>query len=512
MNPPVHQRLLNTLRQVSSRKVASGLLVAVLLVWGIALVSFTIDAAGGADSSGYLNNARLLLEGRIQDDSRMLPEIQENTFNIRGYAPLGFHIDPETHRLIPGYSFGFPLVLAPFQAIFGTAFGTRILLILIGLAGPIVTFLLARESNLSLEWAVFCAVTVATSTLFQIQAYFPMTDAFTLVVTCLVLLFLYRLDRDAWSGFLLGACLALGVLTRPANILLFVPVGLYMAAQPRCLRHSWKVILGGLPGAAFQIWVNLELYHKALTTSYGDFSGLFKAEYFFPTLLFFALNGLILVTPMALVGFLGSPTVIRSDRFRLLPLFAQAVSFIAFYAFYFHSSEVWWSLRFILPAFPAIIILGAHFWSRWLPRIRFPDTWSRVTQWTPIAFSIAAILIGHLYGKEKSIHSIYAWERGYREAAYWIDERTEETDVVVCMQVSGAFFYYLPNPIIRWDYMKPDVWASEIAPSLLQNRRVLAALYPFEQERNVLTTRIPGEWKLIKEIMHVSIYELVPPR
>jgi hypothetical protein len=512
MIPPVYQKLLNTLRQASPRKVATGLLVAVLLVWGVALVSFTIDAAGGADSSGYMNNARLLLEGRIQDDSRMLPEIQENTFNIRGYAPLGFHIDPETQRLIPGYWFGFPLVLAPFQAVFGAAFGTRLVLILIGLAGPIVTFLLARESNLSLEWAVFCGVTVATSTLFQIQAFFPMSDVLTLVIACLVLLFLYRMDRDTWSGYLLGVCLALGVLTRPANILFFVPVGLHLMVQPRRLRQSWKIILGGLPGAAFQSWVNLSLYDKILTTSYGDFSSLFKAEYFLPTLLFFMLNGLILVTPMALIGFLGSPTVIGSNRFRLLPLFAQAVSFICFYAFYFHSSEVWWTLRFILPVFPAVIILAAHFWSRLLPRIRNSDMWSHVTRWAPIGFAVAAIIVGQLFSNEKRIYSIHTWENGYREAAEWLGERTEETDVVLCMQVSGAFFYYLPNPIIRWDYLKPEVWESEVAPSLLQNRRVFAALFPFEVlDRDVFETRIPGDWKLIKEIMHVSIYELVPP-
>ena len=508
MNPPFVQSLLKTLRQTSPRNVAVGLLVFVLLLWGVALIRFSIDVAGGADSSGYMNNARLLLEGRVQDDSRTLPEIREDLFHFRGYAPLGFHIDPETKMLIPGYPFGFPLVLAPFHAAFGDAAGTRIVLLLIGLAGPILTLLLARESGLSLEWATLCAVTLATSALYQVQAYFPMTDTFTLVIACLVLLFLYRLDRGPWSGYLLGACLALGVLTRPANILLFVPVGLYLMAQPGRLRHSWKIILGGLPGAAFQIWVNLTLYHKAFTTSYGDFSSLFKAEYFFPTLLFFALNGLFLVTPMALVGFLGSPVMIGSNRFRLLPLFAQALSFIGFYAFYFHSSEVWWTLRFILPVFPAVIILGAHFWSRLLPRIRNSDGWSQVTRWTPIAFSVVAILIGYQYGDKKSIHSLYTVENGYREAAEWLGERTEETDVVVCMQVSGAFFYYLPNPIIRWDYLKPDLWESEIAPGLLQNRRVFAVLYPFELERDLFRTRMPGDWKMIKKIKHVSIYEL----
>lgn len=497
-------------RWSSPPAVAGVLLGLVLILWLLSLLARTSPIAGGADSSGYLNNARLLLEGRVEGEFRRLPELPESTLPSGIYDPLGFRSDPTTGTLEPTYPFGFPLVLVPFQALFGAETGTWILLVLLGLAGPLLTYCLARETGLSIEWSAFSAIALVACPLFQMQAYVPMTDVATLVLATGALLLLLRFDRNPWHGVLLGLVLALAVLTRPANVLFFLPVAVFLLLEPRRLSWSWTIAAGGLPGAFLQVWLNLRIYGEALTTSYGDFSSLFRLGTVVPSLGFFAFHGFILVTPMAVLGFLASPLAIRRNTGQLLPLLALALSFIFFYATYFHASEYWWSLRFILPVFPAVIILGAHAWQHVLPGRGADSGWSRTARWLPILFVGVALLVGRRTTWAYGVHRLHHYEANYPDSATWLAAHTSPEDVIVCMQTSGSLFHYLPNPIIRWDAMDPERWRTTVAPALLAERRVLASLFPFEQEQNVLENRVPGTWVRLKEIGQVSIYELSP--
>ncbi len=492
---------------VTPRRVALVLFGLALSAWLVALVLNTSPVAGGADSSGYMNNARLLLEGRVEGVIRPIPELPESAIPLRDNWPLGFRVDTATETLEPTYPIGFPLVLAPFQAVFGGRTGTWIVLILIGLAGPILTYLLARESGLSVEWSAFSGIALATSALFQMQAYSPMSDGITLAMATAALLLLLRFDRSPWIGIGLGFTLALAVLTRPANILLFVPVGLFLLMKPRRLRQAWTIALGGFPGAVFQVWLNLKLYGQVLTTSYGDFSVYFKWEYVLPSLRFFAHHGLVQVTPMVLLGLLAVPLALRRNHARLLPLAALAICYILFYATYFHSTLHWWSLRFILPIFPAVIILGAHAWQHVLPRFGKASIWQHTVSWLPIVFILLAIEFGGRTSKTYLVHYIYRDDACYPDSAAWLAEHTSEDDVLICMQTSGCYFYYLPNPIVRWDLLNKERWKTRVAPVLTAERRVFAALYTYEKNDGVLQTHIPGPWVHRVDIGQVSIYE-----
>ena len=56
------------------------------------------------------------------------------------------------------------------------------------------------------------------------------------------------------------------------------------------------------------------------------------------------------------VAALATPWVPVARRRELAVLGLWAALLIGFYAFYFHSGESWWYLRFILPAFPALLL------------------------------------------------------------------------------------------------------------------------------------------------------------
>ncbi|MEZ5277833.1 MAG: glycosyltransferase family 39 protein [Opitutaceae bacterium] len=494
-----------------------------LAAWTVALFLNASPVAGGADSSGYMNNARLLLQGRLQGDLRPIPEVPENAVPLNGFAPLGFRADPDSLNLVPTYPIGFPLLLAPFQAVFASRGGTLAVLVLLGLAAPLLTWKLARRTGLPAEWAAFCAICLTTSAVFQMHAYLPMTDVETLVVATSALIVLLRFDRSPWNGVFLGALLAFGVLSRPANILLFLPVVVYLLQNPRRLIQSWTIVLGGLPGAVFQIWINLRLYDRALTTGYGDFRAFFELERIPPALGFFFHQGLTLITPMALFGFLASPFVIRRNLPILLAPAVLVLSYLLFYSSYYFASEYWWSLRFILPVFPAVIILGSHVWSQLQeqgqrllssPAAKGPDTLHPgplALKWVPFGLSIIAILIGHQTSRNLFVHQFHLEEAQYADSAAWLAEHTDPGDVILCMQTSGSVFNELPNPILRWDMMDPERWQAEIAPALTRERRVFATLFPFERDENaVLVKRVPGNWIHRADFGRVSIFELQP--
>lgn len=501
---------LDRLRWFSPDRSTAVLLGVALVSWLIVLLNQAAPYAGGADSSGYLNNARLLQEGSLEEVIRPLPELSEANLPGGVFEPLGFRADAANDTLEPTYPFGFPLVLALFQSVLGAQTGVLVVMILLGLAAPWTTWQLGRETGLSVAWSAFGAITILAGPIFRMQAFFPMTDVFTLVIANLLLISLLRMSRNPWSAYAVGGLLALGVLTRPANVLLFLPVIVHLLFQPGLLRQVWKIGLGGLPGAVFLGWINFTLYDKILTTSYGNFSHLFQTELLLPSLLFFLLHAFILLSPPAVLGLLGSPLILRAERNRLPALLALVAAYLIFYAFYFHASEYWWSLRFILPTFGAIVVLGAQAWSGLLDRYVSRSAHFVALRWIPLLFAFFSITLGRYTSTALGIYDVTLQEQSYADAATWLAENADPDDVIVCMQTSGSVFYYLDNPIVRWDMLTPDRWSNDIAPRLQADRRILAVLFPFENSQGILVTHVPGNWELIEEIILVSVFEWVP--
>ncbi|MFM9032449.1 MAG: hypothetical protein ACKOTF_17600, partial [Opitutaceae bacterium] len=81
--------------------------------------------AGGADSSGYLNSARLLLEGRLQAALRAPSELgPAASLDAMHFLPQGFFPSRERGLLNPTYPTGLPLHLAAAHATLGPRAGT----------------------------------------------------------------------------------------------------------------------------------------------------------------------------------------------------------------------------------------------------------------------------------------------------------------------------------------------------------------------------------------------------
>jgi hypothetical protein len=60
------------------------------VLYGLMLARYSAAYAGGADSSGYMNNARLLDHGSLITPMRQVPGLSPDTVSAFAYVPLGF--------------------------------------------------------------------------------------------------------------------------------------------------------------------------------------------------------------------------------------------------------------------------------------------------------------------------------------------------------------------------------------------------------------------------------------
>src|SRR5208283_3612530 len=74
-----------------------------LAFYGVFLTRNVAALAAGADSSGYLNHARLLASGRVHAPARTLPGLPMADAPRFLYTPLGFVPAPDGAGLVPTY-------------------------------------------------------------------------------------------------------------------------------------------------------------------------------------------------------------------------------------------------------------------------------------------------------------------------------------------------------------------------------------------------------------------------
>lgn len=452
----------------------------VLLALGYAwLLSRHISPyAGGADSSGYLNSAALLRAGQFTTPVRSLPGHTGTEFGALAHLPLGFVIKPDTDRLVSSYPLGLPLHLAAFASLTGLDQATVPLNLCAALAGGVLMFLLARRLDLPLLPALGGAALLLLCPLYLFSALQPMSDLLALVWALAALYAALRARPSSGWAFFCGVAVALAVLTRPSNLLLALPVVLALGTAWR--RYLW-VGLGGLPGALLLAWYNQKLYGSPLATGYGDVRSAFSALYLLPNLAHFARWIPLLLTPLVLAA-LVAPFTPDGRRRDGLVLLAWAGALIGFYAFYYHSGETWWYLRFILPAFPVLILAALTGGQALINRARHrPFIW--------ITLLAAALIWETILFRRLGVLHVKEGEATYPAAAAWARTHLPRNAAVFCMQVSGAVFYYTDFLVVRWDL-------AEIGPLLAalrtQQRPVYAILYEFEEP--LARKRIPGVW------------------
>jgi 4-amino-4-deoxy-L-arabinose transferase-like glycosyltransferase len=330
---------------------------AVALVYAWLIYKHGSPFAAGSDSSGYLNSARLLAAGQCTVEPRAIPGYPP-PWSYYSHMPLGFGMYRES-LMSPTYPIGLPLHLVAFAPVVGWEKTARVVNAVNVLAAAVLLYALGRRLGLGRGWALAGIAALWLSPLWIMFALQPMSDPVAVTWTLATILCAWK-SREGWGwSVLAGAALGMAVLVRPANAIL-APVVLI------ALGLDWRTWLGcgvgGLPFAMVQLGYNVRAYGEALTTGYGFVGDAFEWANVPHNLAHFALwLPLLASVPIGLAA-LALPWLRKrgaSIEARTPWLLGTWVlCFVAFYASYYFAGETWWYVRFLLPAFPALIMAG----------------------------------------------------------------------------------------------------------------------------------------------------------
>ena len=482
-------------RTMLTRSVAALFMIGILLIYGIFLARNVGAYAAGSDSSGYLNNARLLSNGQLIIEQRSIRGQPSEALPSYAFVPLGFMPAPN-HQMVPTYPMGLSLMIMGVSYLTGWTHAADVTLLLNALGSVVVIYFLARLSGLSRSLAFLATIILGSSTIFICQALVGMSDVPALAWCSLaILLAMLTRQEDRWA-LASGAAVAMSVLVRPSDALVVVPVAIAIGLRWR--RWVWLCV-GGLPGVIFGSLLNLELYGSIFKTGYGDVGGLFEPEYVPLGLAAYARWLPEMLTP-GIFAIVLAPLCLRSRQRVLAILGGWIFILLGFYSAYLFTHENWTYMRFPLPAFGAMIILMLLIYQEGLRKLGSTARW---------AVSVAGLAFALIWNGYWMISygalNFARGEKNYFLASEWVNANLPENAVLLAMQTSGALLYYTKFTFVRWDQFTKPTFPMIEQRAAEAGSPIYAVLFPFEK-KEVLEDRMPGHWNLVATIDPITIW------
>jgi hypothetical protein len=323
-------------------------------------ISFAAFAAGGADSYGYVSEALLWADGHL---IRQEPLASIDPILAKAAAPLGYQLST-AGTLLPIYSPGLPLVMAAAIKMGGETAAYVVVPVLGGLA-VWLTYRLGRRLA-GPRTGLTAAVVFACSPIFLFQLFMPMSDV---PVTAWWLAALTMAMSEASAApVLAGLASGLAVLTRPNLVPLAFIVAMTGASKPPRRIRLAMFGIGLIPGCVGVAIINNALYGSPLVSGYGTLDTLFNWSWIETNLGRYPL-WLVQVHSLGILLGLVAPLSVRRggqtdpdagphSTWMVRWLLVYCVAVLACYISYV-PMEGWPFARFLLPAIPVLIILGA---------------------------------------------------------------------------------------------------------------------------------------------------------
>ena len=431
--------------------------------------------AGASDAYGYVSQARMFAGGRLEIDEPLLARLP--AYDRRAFAPLGWVPDAARAVIVPTYPQGLPLLMSVFARAGGPDALFAVVPLLAGLA-VWATFVFGRALAGPAVGAAG-ALLLASSPVFLYQTTtWPMSDV---PATAWWTLCMALLAGGGWRRAL-GAGLAAGaaILTRP-NLVPVVRAPLVLLLWPLVgQRQSNRtsiaslaafapgVAAGSLAVAAF----NWHWFGSPISSGYGSLDPLYGWRFIGPNIRNFTIWLAETQTPLFVMAGAG-PFLIRHLAARSAAwagLTAGGVTLVVIvlvsYLFYFPFPP-WWNLRFLMPAFPVLLVFLATAILGVARRWRGEDG----------AMAAAALIValsahGVSTARERSAFETSA-EVTYAEVGAYVKDRLPDTAVVLSVLHSGSVRLYANRPTIRWDWVMP----AEL--DILVDRLVALGLTPY---------------------------------
>ncbi|MES2697864.1 MAG: hypothetical protein V4773_30665, partial [Verrucomicrobiota bacterium] len=325
-----------------------------------------------------------------------------------------------------------------------------------------------------------------------------LSDVPALVWTTGALLCAWRArTRVAWA-WVAGGVFAVAVLIRPTNALALVPLAIVLGKNWGRWRRTG---LAGLPFAIALGLYNRAAYGHPLRFGYGAIGEAFGLEYLGVTLVHY-LTWLPVL--LAGVGVLAPAILwVRGVKWTWrAALVAWVVVLTGFYAVYPFTFQDWWGLRFVLPAFPAMIVAALLVGQSWLGR------WRETTQRVVLAgTAVWCVAWGAVWSSSLRSLRTGSDERMYVNATDWVRAELPEGAVIFGGQMSGSLHYYTKFVTVNWGFATPEDSAKIVRGARADGRAVYAMLFPFE-EAMLQERPMPGAWQPAGRLKHITLWKL----
>jgi 4-amino-4-deoxy-L-arabinose transferase-like glycosyltransferase len=419
--------------------------------------------ASGADSYGYISLAEMFAGGSLTRPPVTLPPWPwpEAAWT---FAPLGWLPAREGLALVPTYPPGLPLLMALAHVLVAPA-AKYVIVPLAAAAAVIATFVLGRRVAGSAA-GLLSALLLAVSPAFLFHSFLQMSDvpATAAFAIALVLCFVESPRAPLASGVFAG----LGVLIRPNLAPLAIALAAMVAIRTRCdgKRPAWHAVAlfltGALPTVLLSGWLYAVWFGSPFASGYGSLDSIFAGRYLIETATAYPRWLLETQTAFIFIG-LAAPFVLgearpsssfeavrgtrRLDTWLMLGFIGAVVASYALYPTF----DDWGSLRFLLPAYPPLLVLGVAVslvWLRAVPRFVRPAAGAML-------FGTVALLCWHEATVRRAFVNWESLER-FAEVPLVLRDRLPANAVYLTRIYSGSLIYYGQRPTVRWDVLSPD--------------------------------------------------------
>ena len=469
--------------------------------YGAFLILHLSFAAGGPDTSGYMNEARMIATEHLTRPVELIRTLRLDDSWLRIFMPLGFAPSPHG-TMHPTYPPGLPVHIALAGIIGGWARAPFIVVPLAAVASLAMMFALARRLDLSLPLACAAPIVLAFLPPLLWHAVQPASDVLAMfwALTAIYL----SIGRQSTARIVAaGAAFAIGVCVRPTNLLLIVALVLAMKCRARLLL---KAAAGAIPFASLLMLWNRAEYGSAFRTGYGNVMSILSW------------GGVVNAGPEYVRNLVAMLTVIVFPAGLLVVfdklanvwtrwmLFTWFVPFFVFYCFYGFWDD-WRCLRFLLPAIPALIFASL---------ILIRDLHAKLASWNAeVAHVAAAAVLIYICsapffssGSLELIPTLCEAEAQYPRYVRWAEGHLPRRSLVVTGVLSGAFLYYENRGIARYDQLDDQHFQTLRAYAGNAGLPWYAVLSDVEIDHKGLENRLKGKWTLIDQRNDISIYRL----
>ena len=420
-------------------------------VWALAAgLLFNTFVAGGADSYGYVGQARLLADGHLTDTISIGADYTWPDAAAT-LTPLGFTGGTDSSLIVPRYPPGLSLLMAPLAA-----WSERAVYVVVPLFGALLVWLIYKYGTELGDPAAgaIAAALLSVSPTFLLQAVQPMSDVPAAACWLTALMLAARGSSTAAAGA--GAIASLAILIRPnlAPLAMLMAAVTVSAASAFRLRRLLLFVAALTPGLVTLGWIQQVRYGSPFASGYGTVADGFSIENIGPNLSRYP-RWLIETHTWFIWLSLASPWwILRSARRPLFAWSALALAVLVWAAYlpyaFFHPHE-WSYTRFLLIAIAIMLLFASAIALGMVRRL------AGRAQAPVLLLLLGGLLVAFVHlSRTHGAFEIRNQERKYPRAGALVRDRLPPTAFVLAMQHSGSIRYYADRPTLRWDLLAPS--------------------------------------------------------